>query len=124
MQVVKTKKELSTEQREELLSALQGRFERNMNRHKGLEWAKVRALSWRLILRNCGHSVKWKELAANRMLSVMIEVRANTSFLIAQRKVLTAAEVFVTTVKDWIQGKNINRNITLLIWRLPWTLSF
>ncbi len=35
------KKELSPEQREELLSALKARFEKNMNRHKGLEWAKV-----------------------------------------------------------------------------------
>jgi hypothetical protein len=36
-----TKKKLSTEQREELLKALKARFEKNMNRHKGLEWAKV-----------------------------------------------------------------------------------
>ena len=36
-------KELSTEQREELLRALKARFEKNMNRHKGLEWAKVQA---------------------------------------------------------------------------------
>ena len=35
------KKKLSSEQREELLSALKVRFENNMNRHKGLEWAKV-----------------------------------------------------------------------------------
>jgi hypothetical protein len=35
------KKELSPEQREELLRALKVRFEKNMNRHKGLEWAKV-----------------------------------------------------------------------------------
>jgi hypothetical protein len=34
-------KELSPEQSEELLRALKARFERNMNRHKGLEWAKV-----------------------------------------------------------------------------------
>jgi hypothetical protein len=40
---VKTKKELSPEQREELLRALKARFEKNMNRHKGLEWAKVEA---------------------------------------------------------------------------------
>ena len=40
---VKTKKELSPEQREELLRALKARFEKNMNRHKGLEWAKVQA---------------------------------------------------------------------------------
>jgi len=37
------KKELSSEQREELLRALKTRFEKNMNRHKGLEWAKVQA---------------------------------------------------------------------------------
>lgn len=35
------KKELSLEQREELLSILKARFEKNMNRHKGLEWAKI-----------------------------------------------------------------------------------
>ena len=37
------KKELSPEQREELLRALKARFEKNMNRHKGLEWTKVQA---------------------------------------------------------------------------------
>lgn len=37
------KKELSPAQREELLKALKARFEKNMNRHKGLEWAKVQA---------------------------------------------------------------------------------
>ena len=37
------KNELSVEQREELLKALQARFEKNMNRHEGLEWAKVEA---------------------------------------------------------------------------------
>ena len=34
---------LSAEQREALLTALQARFEKNMNRHTGLEWAKVHA---------------------------------------------------------------------------------
>src|SRR6202047_1353493 len=37
------KKDLSPEQREELLGALKARFEENMNRHKGLEWASVQA---------------------------------------------------------------------------------
>src|SRR5678810_807840 len=36
-----TKKELSAQQREELLTALRIRFEKNMGRHKGLEWSKV-----------------------------------------------------------------------------------
>jgi hypothetical protein len=35
------KKKLSSEERDELLSTLRTRFERNMKRHKGLEWAKV-----------------------------------------------------------------------------------
>jgi hypothetical protein len=38
-----TKKELPSKQRGELLKALQARFEKHMNRHKGLEWAKVEA---------------------------------------------------------------------------------
>ncbi|MGA7077389.1 MAG: DUF4256 domain-containing protein [Terriglobales bacterium] len=39
----KNKKELTPEQREQLLRTLKARFEKNMNRHKGLEWAKAQA---------------------------------------------------------------------------------
>ena len=34
---------MKAKEREELLSALKARFEKNMNRHKGVEWAKVQA---------------------------------------------------------------------------------
>ncbi|MGJ7912448.1 DUF4256 domain-containing protein [Neobacillus sp. LXY-1] len=34
---------LSSEQHEEILNTLKARFEKNMNRHKGLEWDKVQA---------------------------------------------------------------------------------
>jgi hypothetical protein len=37
------KKELAPGRRKELLLALKARFEKNINRHKGLEWAKVQA---------------------------------------------------------------------------------
>lgn len=37
------KKDLSLKQREQLLAALKDRFEKNLNRHKGMEWAKVQA---------------------------------------------------------------------------------
>jgi hypothetical protein len=37
------KRQLPAQQREELLRTLKARFEKNMNRHKGLEWAKVQA---------------------------------------------------------------------------------
>jgi Protein of unknown function (DUF4256) len=40
---ISTKKELSPEQSEELLSILKARFEKNMNRHKDFEWNKVQA---------------------------------------------------------------------------------
>ena len=40
---VTDKKELSAEQREELFKTLKVRFEKNMKRHKGLEWTKVQA---------------------------------------------------------------------------------
>jgi hypothetical protein len=43
MKGAETKKKLSSKEREELLGALKARFEKNMNRHKGLEWAKVNA---------------------------------------------------------------------------------
>ncbi|SDJ99154.1 DUF4256 domain-containing protein [Sediminibacillus albus] len=38
---ISSKKDLPQEQREELLIALKARFEKNKNRHQGLEWAKV-----------------------------------------------------------------------------------
>jgi hypothetical protein len=37
------KKKLSSEEREELLLILQARFEKKMNRHKGLKWNDVQA---------------------------------------------------------------------------------
>jgi len=39
----RTKKELLPADREEFLAELKTRFEKNMNRHQGLEWAKVQA---------------------------------------------------------------------------------
>jgi len=38
-----TKQQLSSAQRQDLLGVLQTRFEKNMSRHKGVEWAKVQA---------------------------------------------------------------------------------
>jgi hypothetical protein len=40
---VSNEKNVSPERRDKLLGALKGRFEKNMNRHKNLEWAKVQA---------------------------------------------------------------------------------
>jgi hypothetical protein len=108
------KKDLSPVQREELLRALNARFEKNMNRHKGLEWDKVRAKL---------ESNAEKLWSLNEMERTGGEPDV-VGHMIVQRRVLKAAEVFATTVKRWSQGKNINHKITLLIWQLPWALSF
>jgi hypothetical protein len=38
-----TREKMSREQREELLATLKARFAKNMNRHKGLDWAPIQA---------------------------------------------------------------------------------
>jgi hypothetical protein len=43
MSEIETKKKLSPEQSDELLKALKVRFEKNMIRHKGLDWVKLQA---------------------------------------------------------------------------------
>lgn len=43
MKSPKSKNEVSPEQGEDLLKTLKSRFEKNMNRHQGLEWIKVEA---------------------------------------------------------------------------------
>src|SRR5687767_11419841 len=44
MNNIKSKqRELSRKQRDELLNALRTRFDNNMDRHQGLQWAKVEA---------------------------------------------------------------------------------
>jgi hypothetical protein len=40
---MQTAKDMQAKQLEELFRAMKARFEKNMNRHKGLEWAKVQA---------------------------------------------------------------------------------
>jgi hypothetical protein len=48
------KRELSSGQREELFGILKLRFEKNMNRHKGLDWDKVQA---RFETKDAGHKL-------------------------------------------------------------------
>jgi hypothetical protein len=110
MKSVGTKKKLSPKEREELLGALKARFEKNMNRHKALEWAKVQAKL---------------EANAEKLWSLgEMEKTGGEPDLIVHRKVPKAALVFVTTVKRWIPGKNISRKTAPWIWQRPWASSF
>ncbi len=43
MKAASTKQKLSAKERDALLETLKGRFEDNMNRHRGIAWAKVQA---------------------------------------------------------------------------------
>jgi hypothetical protein len=70
------KNQLSSEQQKELLKTLKARFEKNTNRHKGLEWINVQT---RLEANpeSFGHSTKWNYPEVNRMLSIMIKRRVS-----------------------------------------------
>src|SRR6266852_9642655 len=100
------KGDLSPEQREELLRALKARFEKNMNRHKGLEWAKVQAK----LEANTERLWSLNEMErTGGEPDVVGRDKKTGEYIFYQRKVLKAAEVFATTVKRWSQGKNINQ---------------
>src|SRR6267143_1554048 len=105
-------KDLSPEQREELLGALKARFEKNMNRHKDLEWAKVQAK----LEANAEKLWSLSEMERTGGEPDVVSHDKKTGeyiSMIVQRKVLKAAEVFATTVKRWSQGKNTNQKIAL-----------
>ena len=117
------KKELSPKLREELLAALKSRFEKNMNRHRGLEWAKVQA---RL------------EANAERLWSLHeMELTGGEPDVAGQDK-KTGEYVFYDCSAEspkgrtsvcydrdgWNRGKNTSRRITPWIWLRPSALSF
>jgi hypothetical protein len=105
---------LSKKQREEILRALQARFEKNMNRHKGLKWAQVQAK----LEANAEKLWSLNEMERTGGEQDVVGHDKKTGehiFMIAQRKVRKAAEVFATTVKRWCRGKSINQKLTLSI---------
>ena len=117
------KKELSPQQRKELVGALKSRFEKNMTRHQGLEWAKVQAK----LQANTEKLWSINEMERTGGEPDVVghdKRRANRFFMIVPQRVRKAAEVFATTVKRWIEGRKINQEMTLWIWPLPSALSF
>src|SRR5579864_2730756 len=114
---------LSKKQSEELLRALKARFEKNMNRHPGLEWAKVQAR----LEANPGTlwSLNEMERTGGEPDAVGHDKKTGEYiFMIVPPKVRKAAEVFATTVQHWTREKKTNQKVTRLIWQRPWVLSF
>src|SRR6185436_19641427 len=117
------KRKLSPEQSKELLKVLKTRFDKNMKRHKGLEWAKVQARLeanpeklWSLddMERTGGEPdvVGYdKKTGEYIFYDCSAESPKDRRSLCYDREALESR-------------KNINQNTTLLIWRLPWALSF
>ena len=117
------KKDLSPEQRKGLLGALKARFEKNLNRHQGLEWPSVQAR----LEANAEKLWPLNEMERTGGEPDVVGHDKKTSEYIfhdCSRKVQKVAEVFATTVKRWNQGKRTNPKIALSIWRLPWASIF
>lgn len=117
------KKKLSAAQSEELLKIIKARFEKNKNRHKGIEWDNVQTKL------NAHPDKLWSLNEMERTggepdVLATTNRRATTFFMIAQRRVPKGAEVFATIAKRWSRGKNTNQKTTLLIWQLRWGWSF
>ena len=95
--------------RASLLGAPQARFEKNMQRHKGLAWADVRA-------KLDPNPKKLRTLdemelsgGANRMWWVAIKRRASIFFMIVHLKAPGNAEVSVMTTQPGRQGRSENK---------------
>jgi hypothetical protein len=113
----------SKKQREELLSALKTRFEKNMNRHKGLAWAEVLA-RLEANTKKLWSLSEMERTGGEPDVFGLDKKRASTFFMIARRKVRKGAEVFATTARRWTHGKKISQRVTRWRWRRPWALSF
>jgi hypothetical protein len=117
------KKEFSTKDREELLNTLKARFEKNTNRHKGLEWPEVQA-------KLKGKTEKLWSLNEMERTGGEPDVVGHDKmtgeyiFYDCSAESPKAAEAFATTAKLWSQEKKTNPQRMRLIWQLPWALSF
>jgi hypothetical protein len=116
-------KDWSSEQCEELLRTWRARFEKNMNRHSGLEWAEVQAK----LEANAGKLWSVNEMERTGGEPDVVGHDKKTSeyiFYDCSPESPKAAEVFATTVKRWTPGNNTNQKIPRSIWQPPWALRF
>lgn len=121
--MIENKNELPVEQREELFKVLKARFEKNMNRHEGLEWIKIE-----------------EKLDANaeRLWSLNeMEGTGGEPDVVGYDKEKDEY-IFCDCSKESPKGrrslcydlealesrKNINQKITLLMWQPLWVLNY
>ena len=119
----KNRNELSPEQRKVLLGVLQTRFEKNMNRHQGLEWTKVQAK----LEANTEKLWSLNEMERTGGEPDVVGHDKKTGeyiFYDCSEESPKGPEVSATTAKRWIHGKKISQKAARWIWPLPWALSF
>jgi hypothetical protein len=116
---MEVEKDLKPVQYEVLLKTLKNRFEKNMDRHKDLEWAEIQA-------RLEGDPQKLRSLremestGVNRMLLARTETQGNLFSVIVLPRARMAEEASVTTTRHLSQGKNTNPEIARLKWLRQW----
>jgi len=117
------KKELSAEQRAELLLGLHSLLMKNRNRHNNLEWFVIQARleadpgkMWTLS--------EMETTGGEPDVVTPLKVRIIFFSTIALRKVRLEGETFVTTVKGSRREKKTNQTIMPWIWQLRWALNF
>lgn len=114
------KNALTGKQASELISGLKQRFEKNMKRHKGIEWEKVRSR-----LEKSAGSKLWSlsemELTGGEPDVTGIDKKTGGSFFATvRRRVRKVAEASAMTVRGSNRERSSGRRTRLLIWPLKW----
>ena len=116
-----TKKELSPKQRDELLAALKARFEKKLNRHKGLDWAKVQAR----LEANAEKLWSLAEMERTGGEPDVVGVKSGEFvFFDCSAQSPKGRVSFCTIARRWIHGRNTNPKTASRIWPRPWALNF
>lgn len=121
--MTENKNELSVEQREELFNVLKARFEKNMNRHEGLEWAKVEAKL------NANTEKLWSlnemEITGGEPDVVSYDKEKDEyTFYDCSAESPKGRRSLCYDLEALESRKNINQKITLLMWQLQWVLNY
>ena len=123
MKQSKGNKKASSEVTPDLIAILKSRFEKNMDRHKGLEWAMVQA---RLEVNDEKvWSLGEMERTGGEPDVVGFDKKSGgTFFSIVLKKARRAAEAFVTTATLSNRGKNTNLRTAPSMRPRPWGSNF
>lgn len=120
---MKNKKELPKEQGEALIRVLKARFEKNMDRHKGHDWAKIQAR----LEANTEKLWSLNEMERTGGEPDVVGLDEKTGeyiFYDCSEESPKGRRSVCYDQEALNQGKNISLKIALLIWLPQWALNF